>query len=58
MIDWKVSMAMYSAWAAADFSSIDMVRRLQGSRLIPGSNMKYYFRKWKESEKTDNFFRW
>ncbi|WWC87802.1 uncharacterized protein L201_002694 [Kwoniella dendrophila CBS 6074] len=23
-----------------------------------GSNMKYYFRKWKEAETQDNFFRW
>ncbi|WVQ78707.1 hypothetical protein IAT38_000794 [Cryptococcus sp. DSM 104549] len=23
-----------------------------------GSNMKYYFRKWKEAETSDNFFRW
>ena len=23
-----------------------------------GSNMKFYFRKWKEAETSDNFFRW
>ena len=28
------------------------------SSRLPGSNMKYYFRRWKESDTDDNFFRW
>lgn len=60
MIDGKVSYTRSASRCPADDSTamVCHVAASPAAKLTTGSNMKYYFRKWQESDTEDNFFRW